>query len=213
MFGALPAGVYNLKIEDANACNSTGNATIGQRNSRPEPNFLVASKNYALDTLVLTEIGIPKPDAVSWQFDPRAIIIDPNPAAPRIRFLEEGSYTISLTSFFGDCAYVTTKTIRLQPYDPNRKPDNLPGVRPIEQFSVTPNPTTGEFSVYVKLNKKRNLSLVVFDATGIRMFTQNFEDVQEVTLPGSLANAAAGLYIVRAITEAEAKEVRLIVNR
>ncbi len=213
VFGALPAGVYNLKIEDANACNSTGNATIGQRNSRPEPNFLVASKNYALDTLVLTEIGIPKPDAVSWQFDPRAIIIDPNPAAPRIRFLEEGSYTISLTSFFGDCAYVTTKTIRLQPYDPNRKPDNLPGVRPIEQFSVTPNPTTGEFSVYVKLNKKRNLSLVVFDATGIRMFTQNFEDVQEVTLPGSLANAAAGLYIVRAITEAEAKEVRLIVNR
>jgi hypothetical protein len=103
--------------------------------------------------------------------------------------------------------------LNLRPYDPNRKPDNLPGVRPIEEFTVSPNPTTGEFSIYVRLNRQRNLSVILFDATGTVLFNQRFEEVKEVTLPGSLANAAAGLYIVRAITEAEAQEIRLIVNR
>ncbi len=213
MFNGLAAGTFSLRVEDANACATTGIATVALRNNKPEPNFLAATKNYALDTLVLTEISIPKPDSLRWQFDPRAQIIDPNPAAPRIRFAQEGEYPVSMTSYFGNCGYTVTKVLNLRPYDPNRKPDNLPGVRPIEEFTVSPNPTTGEFSIYVRLNRQRNLSVILFDATGTVLFNQRFEEVKEVTLPGSLANAAAGLYIVRAITEAEAQEIRLIVNR
>jgi large repetitive protein len=206
-------GVTDIVVKDTNGCTSTGTASVPQRNNRPEPNFLVSSKQNALDTLILTDVSVPRPDSIAWTFSSNLEVIDKNPWAPKIRFAEAGNYPVTMTSYFGDCAYTVTKTIFLQPFDPNRKDDKLPGVKPIQSLSVSPNPSTGSFTVSVTLNRKRNLSLMVYATTGNIVYQNKYTDVEQVDQLITVNNAANGLYLVRAITESDAKEVKVIINR
>jgi hypothetical protein len=206
-------GTASVMVRDKNGCSVTSTTSVAQRNVRPEPNFLVSSKQNALDTLVLTDVSVPRPDSVAWAFDGNTIVIDSNPSAPMIRFAEEGNYAVTMTGYFGDCAYPVTKTIFLNPFDPDREEDGLPGVKPIQSVIASPNPSTGDFTVVVTLNRKRNLSMVVYAITGNIVYQNNYADVQQVNQYISLGTAANGLYLVRVITEADAKEVKVILDR
>ncbi|MDQ3534653.1 MAG: SprB repeat-containing protein, partial [Bacteroidota bacterium] len=47
------AGTYTLTAEDSKGCRNSTSAAIILRNDQPEPNFLVATRRHALDTLVI----------------------------------------------------------------------------------------------------------------------------------------------------------------
>ncbi len=208
-----PVGTASIVVQDSQGCVATATTTVTQRNNRPEPNFLVSSKQNALDTLVITDISVPKPDSIHWTFDATAQILNANPWMPEIKFAGAGSYPILMTSYFGDCAYVVTKNVQLSPFDPDRAEEALPGVSPIQSMTVTPNPTSGEFTVSVTLNKKRNLSLLVFDIVGNILYQKNYEEVSSVEQYINLTTPSSGLYMVRAITEPDAKDVRIVINK
>ncbi len=208
-----PVGTASIVVQDSQGCVATSTTTVTQRNNRPEPNFLVSSKQNALDTLVITDISIPKPDSIHWTFGATAQVLNANPWMPEIKFEGVGTYPIMMTSYFGDCAYVVTKNVHLSPFDPDREEEALPGVSPIQAMTVTPNPTTGEFTVSVTLNKKRNLSLLVFDIVGNIIYQKNYEEVSAVEQYINLTIPSSGMYMVRAITEPDAKDVRIIINK
>jgi hypothetical protein len=127
--------------------------------------------------------------------------------------MEAGTYFVSMTGYFGGCDYAVTKNMTVSPYDPNAEKEKLPGYKPIESISVTPNPSTGEFEVTVKLNKKYNLSITVYDVLGTKHYENNWTSIEELKQTIIIDKAASGVYLLRAVTESDAKDIRLLINK
>jgi len=205
-------GDYVITAQDSKGCLISLSATIIQRNDKPEANFLVATKRNALDTLVVTDISVPIPDSSEWQFDPRAIVVSDDPKSPELRFTEPGIYTVSMTSYFAGCDYAVTKTITVNPYDPDIEKEKVPGYKPIESMTVAPNPSGGEFNVVAKLNKKYDLAMKVYDMLGILHYEKTWSSVDGLSEKVRLDNPVDGVYVVRLITESDAKDVRIVIH-
>lgn len=206
-------GSYTVQVQDSKGCVTTATATIEQRNEMPEPDFLVATKRNALDTLVVTDISVPKPDSITWLFDPAAKVLNADQWAPQLSFENAGSYAVTMTGYFDGCAYTVTKNLSLDPYDPGVAGEKLPGYHPIESLVVSPNPSNGALKVAVKLNKKYNLSLVIYDVLGVKHYSKSWDNVEEMDLDIVLDKAAKGIYLIRAITESDAREAKIIIEK
>jgi len=162
---------------------------------------------------VLVEVSQPKPDKVHWIIDSKAEIIDTLSASPKIKFPGAGNYQIGMRANFGDCEYLLNKTITIKPYDPNAPKASMPGVRPIEIFSISPNPNAGEFSVKVGLIKSQALIILIYNIKGDEVYRKNWDDIKEINEAIKLQDFQSGAFLVRVITENDAKELKMIVNK
>jgi hypothetical protein len=118
-----------------------------------------------------------------------------------------------MTGYFGACDYAVTKILTVNPYDPDVVLEQLPGYEPILSFDVSPNPSNGQFEVKAKLSKKYNVSLVIYDVVGGVHYRNNWESVDELNQPIALTGLASGLYLVRLITDSDAREVRMVITK
>jgi hypothetical protein len=212
VFATLGVGRYTVKVKDSHDCEAGTTTEIVQRNDRPEPDFIVATSEYALDTLVVTEISVPKPDSIDWMFDARAQILDANPWTPKLRFDDAGTYAVAMTGYFGGCAYTVARTLGINPYDPEQVKTQQPEYRAIKSVEVMPNPNNGSFAVKVVLNYKHRVSILVYDVLGSARYRHAWEEVQELTQQIDLGPVAAGVYLLRVVTGSDAEDVRIVVN-
>jgi len=212
VFADLGPGTYAVMVQDEKKCQVTASAEIIVRNDLPEPNFIVASAQNALDSLVINEISFPKPDSIEWKFDPGITVTNDDVWAPEIIIKESGDYTIAMKGYFGGCDYTKTVTLTIKPYDPeSRRPINL-SIESIRQVDVSPNPNEGEFKVRVDLNLKQYVSIRVVDVLGITHFNKKWDRTQQVDENIKLDNATSGIYILQVITDTGAVEKRIIIN-
>jgi hypothetical protein len=212
-FNTVGIGSYAIRVKDSNECFTTASAEVVQRNDKPDPDFIVSTKESALDTLVITEISVPKPDSIEWLFDPNTIVLDNDIWQPKIRFDTEGSYSLGMKGYFGGCIYTVTRTLTINPYDPESAKTKLPEYKAINSVEVTPNPNAGQFTVTVKLNYKHRLSMVVYDIVGGTHYHGAWENVEVVTELINLRDVASGVYLLRVITPSEAKDIRILINK
>ncbi len=212
-FDNVATGSYNIIVKDNRGCSGIATATIEQRKDKPEIDFLVSSLQNALDTIVVVDISRPLPDKVKWIFDSKTQVIDSLSTSPKIRFPNPGTYQVVMNASFGDCEYSLGETITIKPYDPNTPKALLPGVRPIEVFSITPNPNTGEFTVKVTLVKSHALVILIYDVRGNEVYRKNWQDIKEINEAIKLPDSQSGAFLVRVITENDAKELKMIVNK
>ncbi|MFM8911596.1 MAG: T9SS type A sorting domain-containing protein, partial [Flammeovirgaceae bacterium] len=206
-------GNHVVKVRDAKGCTTESNVVVTQKINEPKYNFLAATKQYALDTLVITDISLPKPDSIQWTFDPQAIIIKKDQWAPQIKFATEGKYWVEMKSHFAGCAYTLRKNLDLKPYDPTAKPSKAKGYRTIETVEVSPNPSNGEFDLAIKLNTKSKVTVIIFDMLGVIQFSSTWDTTTEIKTKIALPNVAAGIYMLRATSETDAKDVRLSLSK
>jgi hypothetical protein len=212
IFANLSPGTYSVWVLDHNECLSSSTTEIIVRNDLPEPNFIVATAQNALDSLVINEISFPKPDSIEWTFDPSITVTNTDVWAPEITIKEPGDYPISMKGYFGGCDYTKSITLTIKPYDPeNRKPVDL-ALEAIKQVDVSPNPSNGEFTVSVDLNVKQYVSMRVVDVLGINHFNKKWDRTLHVEENIKLDNTASGVFIIQVITDTGAVEKRIIIN-
>jgi hypothetical protein len=206
-------GNYTITSKDSKGCTITASTEVVLRNDKPEPNFLVATTRNAMDTLVIIDVSVPKPDSIYWIYDPQAIVISNDQWSPQLRFLDAGTYFVSMTGYFGGCDYSVTKNMTVTPYDPSIEKEKLPGYKPIESVSVTPNPSSGQFELSVKLVKKYNLSVTVYDVLGSIHYASTWQSIDALKQTIVLDKASSGVYLLRVVTESDAQDVRLLINK
>jgi hypothetical protein len=213
VFNTVGIGSYTIRVKDSNDCFVTASTEVVQRNDKPEPDFIVATKESALDTLVITEISVPKPDSIQWLFDPATIVLDNNSWQPKIKFSTEGNYTLGMKGFFGGCAYTVTRSLTINAYDPESAKTKLPEYKAIKSVEVTPNPNAGQFTVTVRLNYKHSVSMVVYDIVGGTHYQGSWRDVDALTETITLNNVASGVYLLRVVTPSDAEDIRILINK
>lgn len=208
---SISIGSHSVLVKDNNACLQTGKGDVVARNEKADLNFLVSTRQSIVDTLVIKEISLPKPDSIHWVFDPRSIVISNDQWAPQIKFDEPGLYTVSMTGFYQDCGYTIEKVITLKPFEPNETPKH--DYRSITSVSVNPNPGNGNFNIQITLAKKSNLSISVYDLLGVIQYADHLDEAREINESIDLRHAAAGIYLMRMVTDTDARDVRLIIQR
>ncbi|MVT08146.1 T9SS type A sorting domain-containing protein [Chitinophaga tropicalis] len=212
-FGGLPTGKYRLDVRDANKCLAGQDVTITKLNIKPEVDFLVASRKNALDTLLIREISLPAPDQVSWSYHPDAIFLGTVSGAPLIRFSKAGTYWVEMAATFGDCTYSLRKELTIGAYDPQAGPGYSTPVKVIDTVVLAPNPNNGNFNYTVKLNRKQQMIVYVYDMNGAVADKKKYAPALEVNDSFTLNGVITGTYILRVIAESESKDVRFIITR
>ncbi|WP_160716028.1 SprB repeat-containing protein [Chitinophaga solisilvae] len=206
-------GEHTVTIKDSKGCTTTGKALITLQNSRVDPNFLVSTLQNAMDTLVVSDVSLPKPDSLQWSFDPRAVILRGG-NTPLIRFSREDTYWLQLTAWYNGCDYTVKKEIRVKPYDPDATPATSTDDGTIISAGLSPNPNNGQFRAVVKLKKRQRVALFINDIRGREWYRLTIQDVkdmdQAIQLPG---DAASGMYILRVVAESDIREIPFVIQQ
>lgn len=212
-FSNVLANNYSVKVMDANGCEWTGTSAVVTNSINPTLNFLVSTKQNALDTLQVKEVCIPKPDSIQWTFDPRTIVIDNNMFNPFIRYNQQGNYPVAMRAWYSGCDFVTSKVITINPYDAGviNNYNNLFG---FDTVIVSPNPSNGNFKLQVKLYRSQRLFIKIYSVTGAVLWNKQWDytsEIQEsVSLPSNIGN---GIVFIKLLTDDDARDVQMLITK
>jgi hypothetical protein len=211
-FTGLNKGSHTITVKDGNGCIVAHDLNIGTVNIKPEVNFLVASRKNALDTLIVKEISVPAPDEVTWDYDARATFLGYDNSMPLIKFSQAGTYQITMTARFGQCTYSLAKNITIADYDPLAGPSYVMPVHVIDTVMLSPNPNDGNFQFKVKMNRKQQAIVWVYDVNGRIVDKRQYAPSLQISDQFNLPNEISSTYILRVITESESRDVRFIIS-
>jgi|GEM_PF-2355122 len=130
----------------------------------------------------------------SWNFGDGGTASAPNPVH---NYTAPGTYTVELTAT-GPCGTVqhfTNITITATTNEGNLGVDENESAL----LNVYPNPSTDHVNVAITLEKTEDVSIIVLDALGRTVYTQNLGAVQSLVQPVDLSAYRAGVYMMRII--------------
>ncbi len=212
-FEDLDPGDYKVTVQDANGCRVSEDLTIEKSNVKPYVNFLVASSENALDTLVIKDISLPAPDNINWTYSPEATFLGMEGSTPRIKFSQAGTYWIRMEALFGGCTYTLQKAVTISPYDPIAGPGYSLPVHVIDTVTLSPNPNNGNFRFRIKMNRSQQVVVYVIDVNGARAAIKQYAPSLQIDDQFALGNVIPGTYILRVIAENDSRDVRFIITR
>lgn len=211
VFTNLNYGNYLVLIEDALGCSAMASAAIDTNSLSPQPEFLVSTSPQSGDTIVLVDISNPRPDSVHWDFPVSVIIVDSNAFAPAIINTDTGVFAITMHAFYGSCEVIYTRTIDVQPFDPNAA--NAWNANGIDTLQLYPNPNNGAFNFSVTLDAKQSFVLLVFDQQGNERVRIPVADADQWSGQIVVPNPVPGNYILRVIAEYDSDEMVFVITQ
>jgi hypothetical protein len=173
---------------------------------------MAATNRYALDTLVVKDVSLPRPDSVKWIFSPEALLIDNNLLQARVKYTETGIYTVTMTGYFEGCEYSVEKILNIAPFNSLVQHDN--GNRTgIKSVVISPNPNTGQFIVNVDLYTKQQVRIKVLDMYSKIWFSEMRPADLYFEESFNIPDALAGTYVLWVITENDSKALLFIITK
>jgi hypothetical protein len=205
-------GQHKVFVSDANNCLADTVVVVNIKNTMPGINFMVATSRYELDTLVIKDVSVPKPDYVSWEFSPEALIIETSPFEAKVKYEAKGTYPVKMTGSFATCDYTLEKLLAIAPYDPQVLPKDK-YLNGIESIQISPNPNKGQFKVRVKLYAKQQIQIKILDYYSKTWYSSrypaNMDFEQDINIPDALT----GTYILWVICDNGSKTSLFIISQ
>lgn len=208
-------GTYQLYVTDTHGCTAEATTAIHAYDTLFEANFLHVSELSTGDTLLLTEVCYPMPDSVRWIFPEQARILESDNFSRTITHLEPGTYQIKLTGYYSVCTDSVTKSVTFVVPEQDQSIDNArvaaapKGIKSIEVF---PNPTTGMFSVVVKLYAKETLYGFLHDVSGYELQRVQGKGKDEHQFRFDIGKYPQGVYLLRLATPGDQQTVRILLQ-
>ena len=131
-------------------------------------------------------------DKLEWMLPANAIVASRSDERVTFTIPEAGVYEITLVGYLGDCSTVVTQRLEVLAEGSVVLPDGKDGL--IRQFLVTPNPTTGDFKVYVELKEPHHFTLRLLSPTGAEMDRKTIQQTQKQTFEYELRGDIDGTF-------------------
>lgn len=187
------AGAYRVIATNQGGCTASTEVLIRDSQTELPIDITAPSSVHAGTEIHVVNISRVKADRLKWhlplganvsmQNDDRLIFTMPSP----------GVYNVALEGFLGDCSSIVSQRIEVLPSGavvlPDAKADAL-----IKQFLVSPNPTTGVFSVFVELREAQDFTLRLLSPTMVEMDKKQIAQQAKQTFEYELRGDTTGVY-------------------
>jgi len=179
----LPAGVYDLTVEDANGCDSEHTFIVSEPNPL-ELEFDVITPNTVDDkgSIKVNVFGGVMPYSYLWDFGANTEVINN---------VDVGTYSVTITDGNG-CVSSSDVTLNITSTSQNTARDNA--------FKIYPNPTQDFFFIEVPSNELVPEQISLHDVHG-KVVMQNKYTQQGNLLRIDANNLVSGTYFVRIYLE------------
>ena len=205
------AGVYTATITTAAGCIGTDSIEVFESGVGVSSEFLVTSQAFAGEQIVIVNTSNPISEDGDWILPEAAEIVELTDDLIAIMFADPGTYEVTLRSFEGDCFEDFTKSILVG------EARELPAIELtdtplIDEFTLFPNPSSGNFTTEVTLTREAKISLRFFGAIDGILYDdreligdQNYVESYNMNLP-------SGTYILLLETFGGSEIRRIIIE-
>ncbi|ELM3726004.1 T9SS type A sorting domain-containing protein [Flavobacterium psychrophilum] len=187
------SGTYTAKIISSKGCTAQDDIIIKTSNVNISSEFFLSSQAYLNEEVVLVNASNPLGENTVWQIPNNVSIVSQTENYIVLKFPTIGSYTISLKQTQGDCYALYSKIINVEAKTINSNIGNTSNPF-ISEFSVTPNPSNGNFSAIVKLEESSPIKLRLYALNGQLPLIEKSETGQKSYVVNFNINLAAGTY-------------------
>ncbi|TYK35792.1 pectate lyase [Bacteroides pyogenes] len=186
------AGKYRVVITNENGCTAMAEIEI-KTSSTALPLDMTAPTSVTAGTPIhAVNISRIRADKLEWMLPANAIVTGKSDERVTFTIPEAGIYEITLVGYLGDCSTVVTQRLEVLAEGSVVLPDGKDGF--IRQFLVTPNPTTGDFKVYVELKEPHDFTLRLLSPTGAEMDRKAVQKISKHTFEYELRGDIDGTF-------------------
>ncbi|HPF92975.1 MAG TPA: T9SS type A sorting domain-containing protein, partial [Tenuifilaceae bacterium] len=213
------ADSYFLEVTDSIGCFAYDTVAVTIGNDALQSDFLISSETALGDTLLLVELSNMPLDSMKWDYNNSAFIrVDGSIVQDYILYLktlDTGIYNIDLYAYSGGCVSLATKQVEIVEESDSTFGNNGLGYNNplILEFTVNPNPNTGNFRANVKLREIADINLTLFSVASGLMVNERFEyQLQEYSVEYNFAGLNSGVYLLIVKAENERRQIKIIIQ-
>ncbi|EMY3553642.1 T9SS type A sorting domain-containing protein [Flavobacterium psychrophilum] len=187
------SGTYSAKITSSKGCVAQDDISISTSNVNISSEFFLSSQAYLDEEVILVNASSPLGQNTVWQIPNNVSIVSQTENYIVLKFPTIGSYSISLKQTQGDCYALYSKIINVEPKTINSNIGNTSNPF-ITEFTVTPNPSNGNFNAIVKLEESSPIKLRLYALSGQQPLIEKYETAQKSYVVDFSTSLAAGTY-------------------
>lgn len=200
-------GTYYVTAANVSGCIGKDTLHITRSNAAVAAEMVATTQAFTNEAVTLVNISQPAPEKIEWLLPAGNVtVVSKNDQEAQVKFTDTGLYIIGLRTMVGACEKTVKQPITIvqaQQFD-------QPGATSspfIREFTVAPNPSSGQFTVKIGLEEAASIKLRLIQLnTGIVVHQQQQSGSKQYQLPYNV-HLNAGVYSLVLET---AKEYRII---
>ena len=205
------AGHYRVVITNEKGCTATSEVEIKASNTELPLDITIPSSVTAGSPIHAVNISRIRADKLEWSLPDNAVITSKSNESVVFTIPTPGIYEVILTGYLGDCSTVVSQRLEVLGEGGVVLPDGKGDA--IKQFLVSPNPTTGDFKVYVELKEPRDFTLRLLSPTSVEMDKKEIKNIQKQTFEYELRGDTEGVFKVELSVGNEKSTLRITKKR
>jgi hypothetical protein len=211
VFATGQAGIYTLTATTSQQCVATAQVSVIESANEIDADFVIATKAPKYQSINAINITRTDIDSVQWLIPGNVIVISNTDDKLQLQFNTNGSYTISLIAYKGDCAKTVSKTIAI--VDDAEIEFTGENAEPfLKQFVIVPNPNNGNFTVKVELSQTSDYSLILYNDKSIIIETKEITNSAGEETYFVNNGIPSGIYFLRFVNSKALATIKIIVN-
>ena len=200
-------GTYHVIATNTDGCIGKDTVSITRSNTVVAAEMLASTQAFTNEMVMLVNISKPAPEKVEWLLPASNVtIVNKNDQEAQVKFTDTGLYIIGMKTMVGACERTVKQPItivRAQQFD-QPGPTSSPYIK---EFSVMPNPSSGQFTVKIGLEEAASIKLRLIELNTGTVVHQQQQSGSKQYLLNYNVRLTAGVYSLVLET---AKEYRII---
>ena len=188
-------GIYTVTVTTPEGCTASDSIAIAVSEGTVSADFIVATQGFLDSVITLVNITDPQPDSIRWILPSSCSVISRQSSYAEISFADTGVYEVGMRAFMGECYEDKISQVIIVEASLDEMPD-VPRYPFIKKYLAYPNPSNGNFSVDIELQKEVHVNLTLIDATtGVLVDMRQESAPKEATIQYNLS-LDTGTYIL-----------------
>lgn len=211
MITVSEAANYTVVVTNKLGCKATDTIKVSSQQTAISAEFAVSSQVFKNEKFIIVDISNPAADSVEWVIPANATIVSKNDDFAEISFSEAGEYDITINTTKGNCTAYQTKTVLVtegeyEEENPDTEAKNF-------DLKIYPNPSSGNFTVDVTLDKVMPANVKVYSLNNNLLIDSKTDNGKTNYLFNfSLSGLPSGIYFVLFESQQGSKLRKIIIQ-
>ncbi|GHV68355.1 hypothetical protein FACS1894199_15460 [Bacteroidia bacterium] len=204
-------GNYRVEITTDKGCHAEDTVFVTKSNQDIEVNFAMAAKVEVGSPLKLVNTTAPAPEFAEWivPTDVDVVVVSRDTMRLEVLLFAVGTYTFGLRSMVGECEALMYKTVEVVSELPADFVATRAASLHIAGIAIWPNPTSGDFTVGVRLSQSSDVIVRLYTLSGQLLDSRFYGECADCELEYNI-DLVGGMYILQVECANESKAVRFL---